>query len=105
MSGLATSGMQYATGMRAALWTIVLVLGCDRGRPREGAPAPRPPEPPATSAATPADPEPARGCTLAAIPARSGAAKRLVAIGDLHGDLAATRAALRLAGAIDGADH
>lgn len=33
------------------------------------------------------------------------AAERVVAIGDVHGDLSATRAALRLAGAIDGSDH
>ncbi len=39
--------------------------------------------------------------TLAA-PAIAG---RLVAIGDLHGDLGGTRAALRLAGAIDQSDH
>jgi hypothetical protein len=38
----------------------------------------------------------------AAAPA-SAPARRIVAIGDLHGDLAATRAALRLAGAIGGA--
>lgn len=54
------------------------------------------------------------GCSLVlAIPAGSGAepatrypaAERLVAIGDLHGDLDATRRALRLAGAIDEADR
>ena len=32
-------------------------------------------------------------------------AKRIVALGDLHGDLGATRQALRLAGAIDESDH
>lgn len=36
---------------------------------------------------------------------RLPAPARLVAIGDLHGDLAATKAALRLAGAIDDADR
>ncbi len=36
---------------------------------------------------------------------RYPAAERIVAIGDLHGDLAATRAALRLAGAIDEQGH
>jgi hypothetical protein len=37
--------------------------------------------------------------------ARRPAPARLIAIGDLHGDLTATRAALRLAGAIDEKDH
>ena len=36
---------------------------------------------------------------------RLPAADRIVAIGDLHGDLEATRAALRLGGAIDDQDH
>jgi hypothetical protein len=36
---------------------------------------------------------------------RLPAAKRIVAIGDLHGDVAATRAALRLAGALGSDDH
>lgn len=38
-------------------------------------------------------------------PTRLPAPARLVAVGDLHGDLDATRAALRLAGAIDDRDH
>ncbi|MCP4898565.1 MAG: hypothetical protein GY906_16450, partial [bacterium] len=39
------------------------------------------------------------------IPTRYKAAKRIVAIGDLHGDLEAARAAFRLAGAIDENDQ
>lgn len=39
------------------------------------------------------------------IPSRYPEAQRLVALGDLHGDLAATRSALVLAGAIDGSDR
>ncbi len=39
------------------------------------------------------------------MPARFPAPARLVAIGDLHGDLAAARSALRAAGAIDARDH
>jgi hypothetical protein len=39
------------------------------------------------------------------VPSRYPAPRRLVAIGDLHGDLAATRSALRLAGAIDHEDR
>lgn len=38
-------------------------------------------------------------------PFRFPAAERIVAIGDLHGDLASAREALRLAGAIDEKDH
>jgi hypothetical protein len=44
------------------------------------------------------------GCGLASVPWSLPAAKRVVAIGDLHGDLAATRSVLRLAGAIDAND-
>ncbi|NVB36210.1 metallophosphoesterase [Pseudenhygromyxa sp. WMMC2535] len=42
---------------------------------------------------------------LPAAKSRYDAPARLVAIGDVHGDLEATRRALRLAGAIDGEDH
>jgi len=56
-------------------------------------PAPRVPAPAAPS------------CTLAPLPLRLPAPRRLVALGDLHGDLGATRAALRAAGAIDGGDR
>ena len=55
----------------------------------------------------PATAEPARipGCTLAALSLRIPATKRVVAIGDLHGDLAAMRAAFRAAGAVDDRDR
>ncbi|MBM4363136.1 MAG: metallophosphoesterase, partial [Deltaproteobacteria bacterium] len=48
---------------------------------------------------------PSAGAPLPELPARLPAPERLVAIGDLHGDLAATRRVLRLAGAIDAADR
>lgn len=83
--------------MRAALCSIVLVIACGRGHREDPAPAPSAPVP----AAPVADAAPR--CKLSAVPLRYPAAPRLVAIGDLHGDLNAARAALRAAGAID--DH
>ncbi len=83
--------------MRAVLFSILVIAGCDRGHPREGTPAPS--STPVPAPATPA----AAACSITPIPLRYPGAKRLVAIGDLHGDLAATRSALRAAGAID--DH
>jgi len=44
-------------------------------------------------------------CILIVAVPGSAAAARIVAIGDLHGDLGATRQALRLAGAVDESDH
>lgn len=44
-------------------------------------------------------------CELEPLPLRLPAAARVVAIGDLHGDLEVTRAVFRLAGAIDGEDR
>jgi hypothetical protein len=44
-------------------------------------------------------------CPLAVRPLKHPPAKRIVALGDVHGDLEATRRALRLAGAIDASDR
>ena len=44
-------------------------------------------------------------CTFMVVVPFSASATRIVAMGDLHGDLGATRQALRLAGAIDEKDH
>lgn len=88
-----------------------LALGACDGSPRP--PAPGPASPTAKAA------QPAAAPTRAPAPADSGASPpapgvvrsrlpapaRLVAIGDVHGDLQATRAALRLAGAIDDGDR
>jgi hypothetical protein len=63
--------------------------GCDRGHPKANE-APAPP-PVATVAKT---------CSLAPIALKLPMPKRAVAIGDLHGDYDAARAALRTAGAI-----
>src|SRR5687768_17426401 len=86
--------------MRIAPWTLVIVIACDRGRPADQAPGPQ-----VAAPSEPAAPAQASGCRLAPLPWRHPAPKRLVAIGDLHGDLAATRSALRAAGAIDDADR
>jgi hypothetical protein len=82
--------------MRALVCLIGYVIGCaiacDRGRTPEPPPSPSP------------SPSAAR-CTIAPLPLRLPAPARLVAIGDLHGDLGATRAALRAARAIDERDR
>ncbi|MBI5536741.1 MAG: metallophosphoesterase [Deltaproteobacteria bacterium] len=83
--------------MRTFPWLACLIAlaGCQGNcsAPAEPAPAaPKPVQPPVASAA----PD---------LPTRRAAPARLVAIGDVHGDLQATRAALRAAGAIDDKDH
>jgi hypothetical protein len=80
---------------RGSVLVILALAGCDRH------PSPPPPapvvEPPAAA--------PAPACNLSPIALRMPMPRRAVAIGDLHGDLAAARAALRAAGAIDETDR
>lgn len=70
---------------------VALVAACERKAEPESAP---------TVAPKPVSEQPANSEDY-----RMPGAERIVAIGDVHGDLAATRAALRLAGAIDDKDE
>ncbi len=78
----------------APLLLMFAIAACDKGH----APAPSPAAPPT------ATPPLATGCTLAPIALKLPMPKRLVAIGDLHGDLGAARSALRAAGVIAATD-
>jgi hypothetical protein len=82
-----------------SLAALLFSAGCKRTVPPE--PASRQSGTAASEAAAP--PKPVEPVTLSAQLSRP-AAPRVVAIGDLHGDLEATRRALRLAGAIDAND-
>ncbi len=73
---------------------VAFASACDRGGPIEPSPAPK--------AASPATP-PAELDDDGRY--RMPAAERVVAIGDVHGDIAATRAALRIAGALNEKDE
>lgn len=92
-------GLYFALGGAAAIVLIVLVA-------TRGDKAPSEPERD-TSAGAPRESTPKGKTPLVAgpLPATIPVPDRLVAIGDLHGDLAATRRVLRLAGAIDEKDH
>ena len=80
------------------LFSVALLLGaCERAAPE---PPRRDPTPAASAAAVQSARPPLRVAEY-----RFVAPARLVAIGDLHGDLAAARAALRLSGAIDREDQ
>lgn len=84
----------------AAAALVVVAVGC-KGRTPDPTPAA---EAPSAEAPAPSV-DAAAGCDLAPLPLRLPPADRVVAIGDVHGDLAAARRALRLAGAIDENDR
>ncbi len=80
-----------------ALAALCGVLGCSR----EPEPAPKQTSAPKPALAAKSEPAPPRS----KVPLKAPLRERLVAIGDVHGDLEATRIALRLAGAVDANDH
>lgn len=80
-----------------SLWLVAGSAACDRTPEARFDSKPSAPAAPPKAAAASASPKDASF----RLPARS----RVVAIGDLHGDLRALRAALRLAGAIDADDR
>jgi hypothetical protein len=85
---------------------IAVLAACDRDH-HGAVPPPAAPTPQhgSGSATTPATAGSASACTLADLPLRTTPPGRVVAIGDLHGDLAAARGALRAAGATDDKDR
>ncbi len=89
--------------MLAQAAVVVALVACDKRVPEPSpvkplfTPAPQAGSGSSVSSAT-------AGSTIESVQ-RLPAPARIVAIGDLHGDLTATRAALRVAGAIDDKDH
>ncbi len=81
---------------------LTVIVSCDRTP--ELKPAPAAPTRPAPSSATAPHAPGSASSAPATTSFRFQASSRLVAIGDVHGDLKALRAALRLAGAIDSED-
>lgn len=78
-----------------ALVGLVGLVGCDRTRS---------PEPAPTSSASTTSPKAAEAFDAGSLAAPQPAPARVVAFGDLHGDLDAAKRVLRLAGAIDARD-
>ncbi|MCC6528482.1 MAG: metallophosphoesterase [Polyangiaceae bacterium] len=110
MTGLGSRWLRRGATLATGL-ALLAVAACERpleppSKAKDTASAARsatraePVAPGGQSASARSDGPPAPGSL-----ARHPAPKRLVAVGDLHGDLAATRRVLRLAGVLDEADH
>ena len=83
--------------LRGALTgAVILAAACDRGHHEVPPPAP---------IAAPAPAAAPKACTLAALPLEVKPTGRVVAVGDLHGDLGAARDVLRAAGVLDESGH
>lgn len=89
--------------MRGAwiLLALVATAGCDKSKGTKGRNETAGSSAPIHAATGPRQ----AACNLTPLPLRRPQPERLVAIGDVHGDLAATRSALQAAGAIDAADN
>ncbi|MCC6553637.1 MAG: metallophosphoesterase [Polyangiaceae bacterium] len=94
-------GWRVALPLAAALLGALSAGACDGDRRASAPPGPASGATAPAGSAAIAPPVPADADRSYALPA----APRIVAIGDLHGDLRATRAVLRLAGAIDEGGH
>jgi hypothetical protein len=94
-----------AARSRAAALALVGALACGRTpEAKSDTPISNPPSSiaaPSSGNASPLNPQSPRNTTAYRLPGSA----RLIAIGDVHGDLAALRGALRLAGAIDSDDN
>ena len=95
----------------AALTATVLGFGCWSEPPARAPSSPKPAQaprrsdvPPSSTSAPVAVPE-TPSSSGDSKPTRFPGAERIVAVGDVHGDLDATKRVLRLAGLIDGSDH
>ena len=77
----------------AAILPLALLVGCNRASEPAPAPKSQPPTPKAKASTAPET------------PTRYPAPERLVAFGDVHGDMQALQGALKLAGVVDEAGH